>query len=102
MEPGEIFYSEKPIILNEGRKTKTLKAKNKGDRPIQVGSHYHFYEVNSSLEFERDEAFGYRLNTPAGTAVRFEPQDEKEVELVAMGGDRVIYGMNNKTNGSLD
>jgi urease subunit beta len=75
---------------------------NKGDRPVQVGSHFHFYEVNRALEFDRDRAFGMHLNIPAGTAVRFEPGDEKEVELVPFSGAREVYGLNNQTNGPLD
>ena len=81
--PGELLPGKGKIILNEGRKTQTLKVKNTGDRPVQVGSHFHFFEVNKVLDFPREKAFGMRLDIPAGTAVRFEPGDEKEVDLVA-------------------
>jgi urease subunit beta len=89
------------IELNEGRKTVTLKIVNTGDRPIQVGSHYHFYETNDALEFERKAAYGYRLNIAAGTAVRFEPGQERTVELVALAGDRKVYGFTGKVMGAL-
>ena len=102
MIPGEYFYSDTPITLNEGCQTKTIKVINTGDRPVQVGSHYHFFEINRDMKFDRQAAFGYRLNVPAGTAVRFEPQDEKEIELVEIRGNREVYGLNNKTNGKLD
>lgn len=93
-QPGE-------ILLNAGRETLRLTVANSGDRPIQVGSHFHFYEVNNSLIFDREKAKGMRLNIPAGTAVRFEPGDEKEVELVTLAGSRQVFGFNNKINGSL-
>ena len=102
MIPGEIIYSEGPALeANAGLETKVLVVANTGDRPIQVGSHYHFYEVNSKLEFAREEARGFRLNIPAGTAVRFEPGDSREVELVALAGERVVWGLNGQINGSL-
>jgi len=89
------------IDLNKGRKTVVLKVVNTGDRPIQVGSHYHFYETNSALEFERKAAYGCRLNIAAGTAVRFEPGQERTVELVALAGDRKVYGFTGKVMGAL-
>lgn len=102
MIPGEYRYSQEEIICNQGRKPITVRVLNKGDRPVQVGSHFHFYEVNSALEFGREEAFGMHLNIPAGTAVRFEPGDAKEVELVSFAGKREVYGLNNKTDGPLN
>lgn len=102
MIPGELIVEEGEIELNAGRETATLKVANTGDRPIQVGSHFHFYEVNAALEFDRDRARGMRLDIPAGTAVRFEPGDEKEVTLVALAGSREVYGLNNKIDGALD
>lgn len=102
MKIGEILPQPGELELNKGRQTISLKVINTGDRPVQVGSHYHFFEVNEALHFDRQKAFGFHLNVPAGMAVRFEPQDEKIVELVAIGGKREVYGMNNKTNGKLD
>ena len=102
MIPGEYFIEAGDIILNEGCKTIKLKVANTGDRPIQVGSHYHFYETNSGLAFDREAARGYRLDIPAGTAVRFEPGQEREVELVEYGGERKVFGFNGKVMGSLD
>ena len=103
MKPGEYLLNEDAgsLTINAGRKTTTLLIKHTGDRPVQVGSHYHFFEVNSALQFERSEAYGMRLDIPAGTAVRFEPGEEKEVQLVAFGGARVVYGHNAKVNGTL-
>lgn len=101
MIPGEMFIEDGDIELNVNRETVTLTVANTGDRPIQVGSHFHFYEVNPALRFDREQARGMRLNIPAGTAVRFEPGDEKEVILVALVGSREVYGLNNKINGSL-
>ncbi|MEB3281177.1 MAG: urease subunit beta [Lyngbya sp.] len=101
MIPGEIFVKEGKIELNPGRTTRIVKVSNTGDRPIQVGSHFHFYEVNTALEFEREQTKGMRLNIPAGTAVRFEPGDEREVELVSLAGSRQVYGLNGKINGQL-
>lgn len=101
-EPGQLFLKEDPIICNEGREIHRVKVTNTGDRPVQIGSHYHFYEVNEALTFNRDDAFGKRLNIPAGAAVRFEPGDEKEVELVCFGGEQKVYGFNNKTDGSVE
>jgi urease subunit beta len=101
MIPGEMIIQEGEIELNSGRETLNIKVANTGDRPIQIGSHFHFYEVNIALEFEREKTLGMRLNIPAGTAVRFEPGDEKEVELVALAGSREVYGFNNLINGKL-
>jgi urease beta subunit len=98
MVPGEYFSKEEAIICNEGRAITTLTVVNKGDRPIQVGSHYHFFEVNKMMEFDRAAAFGKRLNIIASTAVRFEPGEEKEVELVVYAGARKIYGHNDLVN----
>lgn len=101
MNPGEYIIDDGDIELNAGRDTLTLTVSNTGDRPIQVGSHYHFYETNSALQFDREASRGYRLNIPAGTAVRFEPGQEREVELVAYDGGRIVYGFNGKIMGQL-
>lgn len=101
MIPGEIITQEGTIELNSNRPTLTIMVANTGDRPIQIGSHYHFYEVNPALKFEREKTKGMRLNIPAGTAIRFEPGDEKEVELVLMGGSREIYGFRGEINGKI-
>jgi urease subunit beta len=101
MIPGEIFTEEGEIELNAGRATVTVSVANTGDRPVQVGSHFHFYEVNPALSFERETARGFRLNIAAGTAVRFEPGQARTVELVALAGDRVVYGFNGKIMGPL-
>jgi urease subunit beta len=101
MIPGEIITLEGEIELNAGRETVKLLVANTGDRPIQVGSHFHFYEVNAALHFDREKARGMRLDIPAGTAVRFEPGDEKQITLVPVVGTRQIYGFNNKINGKL-
>jgi urease subunit beta len=101
MIPGEIFVKEGTIELNAGRKTLTLTVANTGDRPIQVGSHYHFFETNPALQFDRKKARGMRLNIPAGTAVRFEPGQSREVTLVAVAGQRVIYGFRQDVMGRL-
>ena len=101
MIPGEIITHSGEIELNAGRDTITITVSNTGDRPVQVGSHFHFYEVNTALIFERESTKGMRLNIPAGTAVRFEPGDEKQVELVAFAGSREVYGFNNLVDGSL-
>ncbi|EDY83988.1 urease, beta subunit [Verrucomicrobiia bacterium DG1235] len=102
MTPGEIIPADgPPLEANKGLATLTLAVSNTGDRPIQVGSHFHFFEVNSALEFDRASARGFRLNIAAGTAVRFEPGDSKEVELVALAGKREVYGLNNKIDGPL-
>lgn len=101
MIPGQLFPAAGDIELNAGRETVTLTVANTGDRPIQVGSHYHFFETNNALAFERDQARGFRLNIPAGTAVRFEPGQTREVELVAFAGTREIYGFQGKIMGKL-
>ncbi|WP_293124727.1 urease subunit beta [Microcoleus sp. bin38.metabat.b11b12b14.051] len=102
MIPGEMIVSEGEIELNADRPTLRLLVGNTGDRPIQVGSHYHFYETNEALAFDRERAKGMRLDIPAGTAVRFEPGDEREVQLVPFVGSRQVYGFNSKVNGHLD
>lgn len=102
MIPGEIFCAEGELELNHDRQTVRLKVANSGDRPIQVGSHYHFYETNSALQFEREQSKGFRLNIPAGTAVRFEPGQSREVELVAYAGARKIFGFNGCIMGALE
>lgn len=103
MKPGEYFLDEAagPIEANAGRRVARVLVKNTGDRPVQVGSHYHFFEVNRSLAFDRDAAYGMRLNIPSGTAVRFEPGEEKEIELTEFGGRQAIYGFNGLVNGGL-
>jgi len=102
MIPGELFIDDADLDLNVGRKVKTLAVRNVGDRPIQVGSHYHFFETNSALDFSRDEARGYRLNIAAGTAVRFEPGQQRTVKLVALVGSRQVYGFRGLVMGALD
>lgn len=102
MTPGEYRLQEDEIICHPDRETIQLKIINRGDRPVQIGSHVHFYEVNAQLDFDRFKAYGYRLHIPAGTAVRFEPGEEKPVELTTFGGKRKIVGFNNLTNNSLD
>lgn len=102
MIPGEILTEDGEIELNNGRETVVLTVSNTGDRPIQVGSHFHFYEVNGALRFDRERARGFRLNIAAGTAVRFEPGQERTVELVALAGDRKVYGFNARIMGNLD
>lgn len=102
MNIGEIMVAPGEIILNEGCETITLLVANTGDRPIQVGSHFHFFETNAALQFDRDRAKGYRLDIPAGTAVRFEPGQTREVQLVQYAGARVVYGFNGQVNGKLE
>ncbi|SDN73862.1 urease subunit beta [Psychrobacillus sp. OK028] len=102
MLPGEYILKEEDIICNEGSVVSSIFVTNTGDRPIQVGSHFHFYEVNEALHFNRKEAYGKRLNVPAGAAVRFEPGDEKEIQLIDFAGERRIYGFNNKVDGKLE
>src|SRR6185295_2439407 len=102
IKPGEYFLASDPIELNAGRETKRIEVSNRGDRPIQVGSHFHFFEVNRYLAFERAAAYGMRLNIADGTAVRFEPGDTREVELVAIGGTREVRGLNRLVEGRLD
>jgi urease subunit beta len=101
MTPGEMLIEPGEIELNAGRPTVTVKVANSGDRPIQVGSHFHFFETNAALRFDRDAAYGMRLNIAAGTAVRFEPGQERTVELVALAGDRKVYGFNGLVMGAL-
>jgi len=103
MIPGEIIPAKDvpDLEINAGRERKVIEVANTGDRPIQVGSHFHFYETNSALLFDRELARGFRLNIPAGTAIRFEPGDTREVELVALAGTREVYGLNAKVNGRL-
>ena len=102
MKPGEYFLDSADIPANVGRQTTTILVSNTGDRPIQIGSHYHFFEVNRALKFERVLAYGMRLNIPAGTAVRFEPGEEKEITLVAFAGARIVQGHRGFTEGALD
>ena len=102
MIPGEYLLEEGDIIANAGRAVISLQVANTGDRPIQVGSHFHFYEVNTALQFDREQAYGMRLNIASGLTVRFEPGDEKTVELTSIGGTRTIYGLNGRINGKLD
>ena len=102
MIPGEYLISDKPIIANQGKKTVKIRVMNAGDRPIQVGSHTHFFEVNRALEFPRVEAYGFHLNIPSGTSVRFEPGDSKDVELTEYGGKKIIWGFSGLVNGPLD
>jgi urease subunit beta len=101
MIPGEMKVAPGDLELNKGRKTVTAKVTNSGDRPIQVGSHYHFYETNEALKFDRKAAYGCRLNIAAGTAVRFEPGQARTVELVSLAGERKVYGFTGKINGKL-
>ena len=101
MIPGEIITAEGEVTLNQGAVTITLKVANTGDRPIQVGSHYHFFEVNSGLEFDREKSRGMRLDIASGTAVRFEPGQERDVTLVPFGGNRIVFGFNQKIMGEL-
>lgn len=102
MIPGEYFLENDDIIANIDRPVVRLLVANTGDRPIQVGSHFHFYEVNTMLKFDRQQAYGMRLNIPSGLTVRFEPGDQKTVELTTIAGTRTIYGLNNRVNGTLD
>ncbi len=101
MIPGEVIAKDGELALNAGRDTRRITVANIGDRPIQVGSHYHFFETNAALQFEREQARGYRLNIAAGTAVRFEPGQQREVELVALDGERRVYGFQGKIMGAL-
>ena len=103
MIPGEVIVADPsvPLAGNSGLETRRLAVANTGDRPVQIGSHFHFYEVNTALRFDREAARGFRLNIPAGTAVRFEPGDTREIELVALAGAREVYGLNGKVNGKL-
>ncbi len=102
MIPGEYFLCDEPIELNEGRARVQVQVENTGDRPIQVGSHTHFFEVNRALRFPRAAAYGHRLDIPAGTSLRFEPGERRDVALVAFAGSRVVFGMSGLVNGPLD
>ena len=102
MIPGEIKIKDGSISLNKNGETKTISVSNSGDRPIQEGSHYHFFETNNALQFDRENTKGFRLNIPAGTAIRFEPGQNREVELVAYSGSREVYGFNGKIMGKLE
>ncbi len=102
MRPGEYFIEDGDLVLNENRNTVQLSVANTGDRPVQVGSHYHFFETNEALDFDRAAARGFRLDIPAGTAVRFEPGQRREVRLVAIGGARRIYGFQGRVMGALE
>ncbi len=97
MKVGEIIPKDREIVLNENKKSKKIVVRHTGDRPVQVGSHFHFFEVNKHLDFDRDEAFGYHLDIPSGTSVRFEPGEEKEVQLTEMGGKKRVFGLNDLT-----
>lgn len=97
MKIGEIIPADREITLNEGKETVKVLVANKGDRPVQVGSHYHFFEVNKCLSFDREKAYGFHLDIPSGTSVRFEPGEEKEVQLTAMGGRKRVFGLNDLT-----
>lgn len=101
MIPGEYLLSDKPVIANRGRRTVKITVSNTGDRPVQVGSHTHFFEVNKALLFPRAKAYGYHLNIPAGTSVRFEPGETRQVELAEYGGKKVVYGFSGLVNGRL-
>jgi len=101
MKPGEYILAEEDVTINPGRRTATLAVRNTGDRPIQIGSHYHFFEVNRAMEFDRSQAYGMRLDIPSGMAARFEPGDEREVQLVEIGGSRTIFGHRGMVNGPL-
>ena len=101
MIPGEMLIEDGEIDMNVGRDTATVTVANSGDRPVQVGSHFHFYEVNPALAFEREQAYGMRLDIAAGTAVRFEPGQERTVQLVALAGERIVYGFNGRVMGKL-
>lgn len=102
MKPGEVIVKNSTIEINEGKETKTIKVINQGDRPIQVGSHFHFFEINRFMKFDRQEAYGYRLDIPSGTAVRFQPGEEKEVQLIQISGKRRIIGLNNLTQAQVN
>ena len=102
MIPGEYFIRNETITINRNRGKIAFKVSNTGDRPVQVGSHFHFFEVNKCLSFDREKAFGMRLNIPSGTSVRFEPGEEKEIELVPVGGEKTVHGLNDLTGGRLE
>jgi urease subunit beta len=100
--PGELLTDDEPVEINADRETASVTVENTGDRPSQVGSHFHFFEVNPALDFDRQTAYGMRLDIPAGTAIRFEPGCEEDVDLVAIGGDRIVKGMGGLVNGEID
>ena len=100
--PGELLTDDEPVEINAGRETATVTVENTGDRPVQVGSHFHFFEANPALDFDRETAYGTSLDIPAGTAIRFEPGAERDVDLVAIGGRRIVHGMGGLVNGELD
>ncbi len=100
--PGETLIGDEPVTINADRETTTVTVENTGDRPVQVGSHFHFFEANPALAFDREAAYGFRLDVPAGTAIRFEPGTERDVDLVAIGGDRIVHGMGGLVGGELD
>lgn len=100
--PGELRPADESVAINEGRPTASVVVENTGDRPVQIGSHFHFFEVNPGLVFDRETAYGMRLDIPAGTAIRFEPGREREVDLVDIGGDRIVHGMGGLVSGELD
>lgn len=102
MIPGEVIIKNKEIVLNEGLEVKTIPVKNEGDRPIQVGSHIHFFEINKFMKFDREKAFGFRLDIASGTAVRFEPGESKEVQLVSLAGNKIVKGINNLTDSQVN
>lgn len=102
MIPGEYLIGDDPIIANKNRETKKIQVSNTGDRPIQIGSHTHFFEVNRALDFQRENAYGFHLNVPAGTSIRFEPGESKNVDLVAYGGEQIVFGFSGLVNGNLD
>lgn len=102
MIPGEVIIKDEDIILNENKRTIVIKVSNHGDRAVQVGSHFHFFEVNKQLKFDREKSFGMRLDIPAGTAIRFEPGETKEIALVEVGGNKLIVGFNNLTNARIN
>jgi urease subunit beta len=101
MIPGEYILADDPIIANKNRATRKINVSNSGDRPIQVGSHTHFFEVNKALDFPREQAYGFHLNIPAGTSIRFEPGDSKEVEITEYGGKKIVFGFSGLVNGEL-
>ena len=102
MIPGEYYPSDEPIVANNGKSTTSITVRNTGDRPIQVGSHTHFFEANKALEFSRVESYGFHLNIPAGTSVRFEPGESKKIELTEFGGKKIVYGFSGLVNGPLN
>ena len=100
--PGELLIDDEPVEINAGRETATVTVENTGDRPVQVGSHFHFFEANPALDFDRETAYGMSLDIPAGTAIRFEPGAERDVDIVAIGGRRIVHGMGGLVDGELD